>query len=139
MISTDDIATRVYHILMNSSVSGMISGTIAYFRTDYSKEDIIIVAHTMHGSSSVRHGQINVNIHVPDISKKVGNTATFEPYKKRLNEIRKEVATTLRKYYNAEDGYSWTVSSMDPAIKEPNHNEHFMSVKLEITIRTKVY
>lgn len=139
MISTDDIATRVYHILKNSPVSGMISGTIAYFRIDYSKEDIIIVAHTMHGSSSLRYGQINVNIHVPDLSIKVGTAGTFVPNKKRLNDIRNEVATILRKHYDADDGYSWTVSSMDPAIKEPDHNEHFMSVKLEITIRTKNY
>lgn len=137
MISTDDIAIRVYHLLNNSGVKGMISGSIAYFRTDYSKEDVIIVAHRMEGSSSVRHGRINVNIHVPDLSTKVNNATTYVPNFKRLNSIRKEVATILRKHYESSEGYSWTVGGMDPAIKEEGHNEHFMCVRLEITVRQR--
>ena len=137
MISTDDIATNVYHILNDSHIPGMITGSIGYYRIDYSKEDIIIVPHTMIGSSSVRYGQINVNIHVPDLNKNIGGSATYIPHKKRLNSIRKEVAIILKKHYDGLEGYSWTVSSMDPAIKEQGHDEHFMSVKLEITVRKK--
>jgi len=137
MISTDDIATDVYRILMNSPVAGMISGIIGYFRYDYTKEDIIIVPHTMTGSSSIRYGQINVNIHVPDQRMLIDKKETYVPFRKRLIAIRKEVATILKKHYNGNEGYSWTVEAMDPAIREQNHNEHFMSVILDITVRSK--
>lgn len=136
MISTDDIAVKVYHILNNSHIPGLISGSIDYYRIDYTKEDIIIVPHTMIGSSSVRHGQININIHVPDFKMIVNKQETFIPNIQKLKTVRKEVANLLKKYYDSS-GYSWTIEAMDPAIKEQNHNEHFMCVKLEIVVRSK--
>ena len=66
MITTEEIATRVYAMLQASEVKNFISGVIDYERNDYTKEDVIIVPHTIDGEASVRYGQINVNIHVPD-------------------------------------------------------------------------
>ena len=70
MISTEEIATRVYELLIQSNVAAMISGEIDYERTDYSNDDVIIVPHTITGEGSVRYGQINVNIHVTDLTDK---------------------------------------------------------------------
>lgn len=137
MISTEDIAEDVYSILMDSTVSGMISGEIGYHRYDYTNEDIIIVPHTMIGSSSVRHGQININIHVPDEKMIIKEKETYVPKFQRLKTLKKEVATILKKHYDGNKGYSWTVEAMDPAIKEQNHDEHFMCVKLELVVRSK--
>jgi hypothetical protein len=137
MISTEDIAEDVYRILKSSTVSGNISGSISYFRYDYTKEDIIIVPHTMIGSSSLRHGQININIHVPDQKMIINNKETYVPNQTKLKALKKEVATILKKHYDGNKGYSWTVEAMDPAIKEQNHNEHFMCVKLELVVRKK--
>ena len=53
-------------MLQASEVKNFISGVIDYERNDYTKEDVIIVPHTIDGEASVRYGQINVNIHVPD-------------------------------------------------------------------------
>ena len=66
MITTEEIATKVYAMLQASEVKNFISGVIDYERNDYTKEDVIIVPHTIDGEASVRYGQINVNIHVPD-------------------------------------------------------------------------
>ncbi len=137
MISTEDIAEDVYRILNDSAIVGMISGEIGYHRYDYTTEDIIIVPHTMVGSSSVRHGQININIHVPDEKMIINNKETYVPKFQRLKVLKKEVATILKKHYDGNTGYSWTVEAMDPAIKEQNHDEHFMCVKLELVVRSK--
>ena len=135
MISTDEIAVRVRRILIDSGIT--ISGTIGYDRIDYSKEDIIVVPHTMIGGSSVRRGQININIHVPDINTATASNPSYIPHRKRLIELRSQVSDVLREHYEVDEGYSWEISSTDPAIKEQNHNEHFMCVKLEVTIRNR--
>ena len=45
MITTEEIAVRVYQLLQKSQVKNLITGTIDYERSDYSKEDVIIVPH----------------------------------------------------------------------------------------------
>lgn len=60
MITTEEIATRVYAMLQASEVKNFISGVIDYERNDYTKEDVIIVPHTIDGEASVRYGQINI-------------------------------------------------------------------------------
>ena len=66
MITTEEIAVRVYKMLQDSEVKAIITGVIDYERNNYSKEDVIIVPHTIDGEGSVRFGQINVNIHVAE-------------------------------------------------------------------------
>ena len=68
MITTEEIAVNVYQMLQQSEVKTMISGVIDYERNDYTKEDVIIIPHRIDGEGSVRFGQINVNIHVPDVT-----------------------------------------------------------------------
>ena len=34
-------------------------------------------------------------------------------------------------------GWNWTIGELDPPIKEPGQNEHFVSLALEITVREK--
>lgn len=137
MISTEEIATRVYELLIQSNVAAMISGEIDYERTDYSKEDVIIVPHTITGEGSVRYGQINVNIHVPDLTDKRTKNPTYRKNFPRLIEIRKEVINVLQNHYEVGKGYNWNIGILNPPIKEPDHNEHFVSLSLEITVRNK--
>lgn len=137
MISTEEIATRVYELLIQSNVAAMISGEIDYERTDYSKEDVIIVPHTITGEGSVRYGQINVNIHVPDLTDKRIKNPTYRKNFPRLIEIRKEVINVLQNHYEVGKGYNWNIGILNPPIKEPDHNEHFVSLSLEITVRNK--
>lgn len=134
MITSEEIAIRVYQLLQASTVSSLISGTIDYERADYTKEDVVVIPHTMTGEGSVRYGQINVNVHVPDLQKKTGFKINYP----RLIEIRKEVINVLKNHYEIGSGYNWNISSIDPPIKEPKHDEHFVCVKLEITVRNKV-
>ena len=51
MITTEEIATRVYAMLQASEVKNFISGVIDYERNDYTKEDVIIVPHTIDGEA----------------------------------------------------------------------------------------
>lgn len=137
MITTEEIAVRVYQMLMESEVKTMITGSIDYERNDYSKEDVIIVPHAIDGEESVRFGQINVNIHVPDIVSKRKNPPVYRIDYQRLIAIRKQVIAVLQNHYEKVSGYNWNIGLINPPIKEPEHNEHFVSIALEITVREK--
>jgi len=138
MITTEEIATRVYQMLQESEVSTMISGVIDYERNDYTKEDVIIVPHTIDGEGSVRFGQININIHVPDIAKPMGKGKSVHRINfPRLIEIRAKVIEVLQNHYEVGKGYNWNVGRLNPPIKEQNHDEHFVSLALELTVRNK--
>jgi len=138
MITTEEIATRVYQMLQESEVSTMISGVIDYERNDYTKEDVIIVPHTIDGEGSVRFGQININIHVPDIAKPMGKGKSVHRINfPRLIEIRAKVIEVLQNHYEVGMGYNWNIGRLNPPIKEQNHDEHFVSLALELTVRNK--
>lgn len=138
MITTEEIATRVYQMLQESEVKTMISGVIDYERNDYTKEDVIIVPHTIDGEGSVRFGQININIHVPDIAKPMGKGKSVHRINfPRLIEIRAKVIEALQNHYEVGMGYNWNIGMLNPPIKEQNHDEHFVSLALELTVRNK--
>lgn len=137
MITTEEIAIRVYQLLRESSVSSLINGSIDYERNDYSKEDVIIIPHAIDGEGSVRYGRINVNIHIPDLA--IRNEALSDTVYRinfqRLIEVRSAVIEVLQNHWEVGMGYNWNVGLINPPIKEPNHNEHFVSIALEITVR----
>lgn len=125
-------------MLQESEVKTMISGVIDYERNDYTKEDVIIIPHVITGEDSVRYGQINVNIHVPDIAVKQGaGKSVFRIHFKRLIEIRQKVIECLQNHYEHGAGYNWNVGLINPPMKEPEHDEHFVSISLDITVREK--
>lgn len=138
MITTEEIAIRVYQLLQGSQVKEMISGSIDYERNDYSKEDVIVVPHTVDGEGSLRLGQINVNIHVPDKTLAAGKGKSVKRINfKRLIEIRAKVIEVLQNHYEIGKGYNWQIGRLNPPIKEPDHDEHFVSLALELYIREK--
>lgn len=136
MMTTEEISVRVFQLLNEANDTGrFISGRIDYERNDYSGEDVIIVPHTIDGEGSVRYGQINVNIHVPDILIEAGGHTAYRTDFKRLIEIRSRVIEVLRSHYESGEGWNWTIGRLNPPIKEQNHNEHFVSLALELTVR----
>lgn len=136
MITTEEISVRVYQLLQNSEVKDMISGSIRYKRHDYDKEDVIIVPHGITGEDSIRFGQININIHVPDLVMQ-GKNPTYEIDFPRLIDIRAKVIEVLSNHYELGKGYNWTIGFLNPPLKEPDHNEHFVTLILELTVRNK--
>lgn len=139
MITTEEISIRVYQLLQESEVRGLVSGSIDYERSDYTKEDVIIVPHAITGEGSIRFGQINVNIHVPDSVAKSGKNPVYKINYQRLIEIRAKVIEVLKNHYEIGQGYNWIIGLLNPPIKEPNHNEHFVSLALELTVRNKKF
>lgn len=135
MITTEEIAVRVYQLLQESEVKTMINGVIGYERNDYEKEGVVIVPHTIDGEGSVRFGEIKVNIHVPDIANK--SKSVYSTNFQRLIDIRAKVIEVLQNHCEVGKGYNWTIGKLNPPIKEQNHNEHFVSLGLEITVRQK--
>lgn len=135
MITTEEIAVRVYQLLQESEVKTMINGVIGYERNDYAKEGVVIVPHTIDGEGSVRFGEIKVNIHVPDIANK--SKSVYSTNFQRLIDIRAKVIEVLKNHCEVGKGYNWTIGKLNPPIKEQNHNEHFVSLGLEITVRQK--
>ena len=135
MITTEEIAVRVYQLLQESEVKTMINGVIGYERNDYAKEGVVIVPHTIDGEGSVRFGEIKVNIHVPDIANK--SKSVYSTNFQRLIDIRAKVIEVLQNHCEVGKGYNWTIGKLNLPIKEQNHNEHFVSLGLEITVRQK--
>lgn len=135
MITTEEIAVRVYQLLQESEVKTMINGVIGYERNDYAKEGVVVVPHTIDGEGSVRFGEIKVNIHVPDIANK--SKSVYSTNFQRLIDIRAKVIEVLQNHCEVGKGYNWTIGKLNPPIKEQNHNEHFVSLGLEITVRQK--
>ena len=138
MITTEEIAVVAHNMLQESNVAEMISGQIDYERNDYTKEDVIIVPHNIDGEGSVRYGQVNVNIHVPDIVKNPGTQLpVYRINHPRLIAIRKAVINVLKNHYESGEGWNWYIGRLNPPIKEQGKNEHFVSLALEITVRNK--
>jgi len=137
LITTDEIAIRMYQILQESEVKNFITGEIDWVRNDYTKEDVVIVPHYTQGElQSRRLGVIKVNIHVPDLSELVGNDKRYIVNLKRLIEIRQKVVNAT-KDVNLGEGWCWNIETFNPAIKEPNFNEHFFSLDYEVIILKK--
>ena len=75
-------------------------------------------------------------ITVEDIQiKKKDGSILYDINFPRLMEIRTATIEALNSYYNAEEGYNWVISHLDPATKEQDQDEHFFPVYLEIYIR----
>ena len=139
MITTEEISVRVYQMLCASDVPDMITGVVDYERNDYSKEDVIIVHHTIDGEDAFpRFGQINVNIHVPDV-KVIAEDGSpiFRIAFQRLIDIRAKVIEVLKNHYESGEGWNWYIGRLNPPIKEQNHDEHFVSLALELTVRER--
>lgn len=137
MITTQEIAIRVYQLLKEKLPKDAISGDIGYSRIDYTGEDIIIIPHDIVGLASRRFGAIKVNIHVPDINIPTKKNPTYIKNDKRLKDILEQVIQVLKEHYEVSKGYNWIIDSISPAIKEQGHNEHFISLHLSITVREK--
>ena len=97
MITAEEIAVVAHNMLQESNVAEMISGQIDYERNDYAKEDVIIVPHRITGEGSVRFGQVNVNIHVPDLVKKTGNQAIITSLSNIKGILENSNITTINK------------------------------------------
>lgn len=139
MITTEEISVEVRNKLLGSDVEALLSGgEIDYERADYSKPGVIIIPHTIEGEGSVRNGQINVNIHVPDlqVSKSKANPIYRTNFPK-LIELKKAVIEVLKNHYQSGEGWNWNIGLINPPMKEPNHNEHFVSLALELTVRDR--
>jgi hypothetical protein len=138
MVTSEEIGARAYELLSTSNVATAITGMVDWERNDYSKEDVVIVPHTMSGEGSTQLGQVNINIHVPDAKTK---PKTGEPIYhtnwERLVELRAMCIEVLKSHYESGYGWNWTIGQLNPPIKEPDHNEHFVSIALEITARNK--
>ena len=131
MTTSDDIAIKVREVLVAANISG---ASVVWARQGYEKtNEIVIVPHRSDGEGSLRDAVVMVNIHVPD---KPNGTA-YEPDFIRLNTLHKAVISALKNYYWRGTGINWEISSLDPSIKEPDHNEHFKSVRVTAHIREK--
>lgn len=137
MITTEEIAIKVREMLIKSALKDAITGTVDYERNDYSKEDVIIIPRTSDGEGSVRTAYLNVNIHVPDLPMRVGNSTVYRTDYKRLIELRAIAIQVLERHYEVGSGWNWSIGELQPPFKEAERNEHFVSLTLEVTIRVK--
>ncbi len=139
MITTEEIAVVARNMLVESEVIGQLSvGEIDYERTDYDVDGIIVIPHAIDGEGSVRNGQVRVNIHVPDLLKnKSKGNPVYRTNFPRLIEVKKAVIGVLKNHFESGEGWNWSVGLVNPPMKEVGHNEHFVSIALDITVRDR--
>lgn len=140
MITTEEIAVVVRDTLLgDAQINSLLTDPndqIDYERSDYTKDGIIIIPRTIEGEKSVRNGQINVNIHVPDLkSNTIQPNTVYRKNFPRLIELKKAVIDALKNHFQVEEGWNWSIGLINPPMKEQNHDEHFVSIALEITVR----
>ena len=123
MITTEEIAVVVRDTLLgDAKINSLLSdpdNQIDYERSDYTTDGIIIIPRTIQGEGSVRNGQIN--------------RKNFP----RLIELKKAVIDALKNHFQVEEGWNWSIGLINPPMKEQGHDEHFVSIALEITVRQK--
>ncbi len=132
MITSEDIAINVRNVLI-ASCPGL---TVSWQRHGYEQTtEAVIVPHTAQGEASIRTAVVKVNIHVPDIYDNASKC--YETDLGTINTLKKQVTEALKRHVLPGTGINWRVTSLDPAIKEPDHNEHFASVNVEAYIRER--
>lgn len=132
MITSEDIAILVRRELVNA----LPNATISWQRHDYGEgQEIVIVPHMATGEASIRRAVVKVNIHVPDIY--YPTEKSYETDIKTLNNLKKQVSDILKRHHEIGTGINWQVTSLDPPIKEPDYNEHFVSLNIEAYIRVR--
>ena len=132
MITSEDIAINVRAVLVESCPNL----TVSWQRHDYEKtNEVVIVPHIAMGEASIRTVVVKVNIHVPDIYDACSNC--YEKDLATLNTLKKQVTEALKRHVLIGTGINWRITSLDPPIKEPDHNEHFASVNIEAYIRER--
>lgn len=133
MITSEDIAIKVRAVL-SASCQNI---TIEWQRHGYEKTNsIVIVPHTAEGEGKIRTVVVKVNIHVPDIYDTENNC--YETDIATLNTIKKQVINALKTHTESNMSANWRITSLDPAIKEPEYNEHFVSINIEAYIRERI-
>jgi hypothetical protein len=142
MITTEEIAVIVRDTLLeDAQITSLLSDPgdqIDYERSDYSTDGIIILPRTIQGEGSVRNGQINVNIHVPDLKvQEIQPNTVYRTNFPRLIELKKAVIDALKNHFESGEGWNWSVGLINPPMKEQGHDEHFVSIALEIVVRQK--
>lgn len=142
MITTEEIAVVVRDTLLgDAQINSLLSdpdNQIDYERSDYTTDGIIIIPRTIQGEGSVRNGQININIHVPDLkSNTIQPNTVYRENFPRLIELKKAVIDALKNHFQVEEGWNWSIGLINPPMKEQGHDEHFVSIALEITVRQK--
>ncbi|MBQ7143211.1 MAG: hypothetical protein IJR84_09190 [Bacteroidaceae bacterium] len=132
MTTSEDIAIMVRSVLI-ANCPGL---TVSWQRHGYEQtNEVVIVPHMSMGESSIRTAVVKVNIHVPDIYDPA-NTC-YETDLATINTLKKQVIDALKRHVEENTGINWRITSLDPAIKEPDHNEHFASVNIEAYIRER--
>lgn len=142
MITTEEIAVVVRDTLLgDAQINSLLSdpdNQIDYERSDYTTDGIIIIPRTIQGEVSVRNGQINVNIHVPDLpASTIQPNTVYKTNFPRLIELKKAVTDALKNHFQVAEGWNWSIGLINPPMKEQGHNEHFVSIALELTVRQK--
>lgn len=133
MILSEEIACKVREVLLAAQMTGV---SVEWERKGYDKtKEIVIVPHYADGEGSLRDAVVVVNIHVPDKFDKTNNR--YETDFGALIDLKKSVVSTLKNYVWKGTGINWEVSSLNPPLKEPEHNEHFVSVRVTAHIREK--
>lgn len=130
MKTSTEIIDQLYSYLKDSPIKAELSGDIYPLQRPESsdKEDLVIGTLTL-GDGDVQIGVFNLNLHVPNISVKIGGKEQTQPDRRRMRVLSK-LLTELFSEQFFEDCSAWITNIAE--IKEPSLNEWYVNHRLEI-------
>lgn len=130
MVISEEIAIKVRQVLLDAQ----LGVDVVWQRSGYdTTKEIVVVPHAATGEGSLREAAVIINIHCPDL----WNGVTYEPDFPSFIDLKKSVISAVKRYYWKGTGINWSIKSLNPPAKEPDHNEHFCSVYLTAYIRER--
>jgi hypothetical protein len=130
MKTQEEIKDMLYQYLAGSALKKALSGDVYVDkRPDSSKVEDVVIGGIDLGDGSVQEGAFNVNIHVPALKVKIGNTMEAQPDRKRLRALTR-IAVDLLKTKIFEDCSAWVANQA--LIKEPTLDDWYANIRIEI-------
>ena len=124
----------IFALLNDSDVRTTISGVLGVgdVAGDYDKENITVNSLLL-GSGSVQRGIVMVNIHVPDITAKVGLVTSKQRNNARLKLITEKVITALTASDHGSTYNFWLDETSSFAVFKDAEglDNHFSNIKVQ--------
>lgn len=131
-IETDDILFEILNA--SAELKAALSGGIYVQgeRPDDSGKEDVVITNLLLTHEAPQNGTSNVNIHVPDMKVKIGQSEQFKADRERIRELTAIVLSALKSANIT--GLAIRVST-ETVIKEPEISEHYNNLRIEWNIQ----
>lgn len=137
--TTDDAVKDVLVLLQTHSADLAISGVIQEYTrpVDSDKEDIVVNAIDI-DAALLQWCTVNIDIHVPDLSRTTNGKIDYKPNSARLNALTKIVKQIVDGIQISDHWFAY-ISFIAGPLQQTEIHHSYMNVRLELKQTTKTY